>query len=290
MDVLESVLAGNLWKGCGKDLAHFDIYQDFGSMSKTPISRKRRGSGSYSSSRSRKGARRSLASALAKAAMIVPRSGRSGLAYGMMSRRMPFPARQRASLKYVEATFLDFTIGGNNPTIKYRANGPQNPNLAVTDPREHQPYGWDQYTGLYDQYYVDSSYIRVTFAHTMQSVATPPSEQVVNVGVALLDQDTSMANTQLALEQRDSNSAMLGVDHRPVVIRHKFSAKKMFAGKQVDSLQANTGTTPSEEAIFTVFIGNYDGQTGYLTNGRVAIKVEIIYNITFSELTRFNQS
>jgi hypothetical protein len=81
---------------------------------------------------------------------------------------------------------------------------------------------------------------------------------------------------------------MMGADFRPVTVRHRYNSRTYFAGKQLDALQASTAADPSEQAVYYVWVQEATGAPN--SDYRVAIRVEIVYDVVFSELKKLGQS
>ena len=243
-------------------------------MPKTP--RKRTRSSPYSSSGKR--TRRSLSSALKAAAAALPRMPRTNMLSKQLSKNRPFPMTQRATLRY--CTVLDFNLEVATPVIsqRYCANGLFDPDDQIGG---HQPYGFDQWSAIYDQYMVESSRCVVE----VQGISSASADNVV-WGINLADTTTATLDLEQLMEQDLSVYRM--IDTNVTKLGLGYNAKRFFAGKQLDSLQAGISANPTETAHFHVWAGSTAGGVSNPSNFRLA--VTLIYNVVFSERKRFSKS
>lgn len=217
---------------------------------------------------------------------MMPRSGRSLNVYkSLTSRSNPFPATKRVTLVYEENQAIQLSLGAGNYVAKtYRCNGPFDP---LADTGGHQPYGWDQWAAIYDQYCVDSSSISVEYCGQRTSSTIGPTDTALVAGICRTDGPTTWVDLESFQETRDSKSRLFGQQDGTIRLSHTYSSK-LFAGKQKDALQAQVNGVPVEEMYWVVIVGQPSGSVN--DNSSTAIKVRITYNITFTELKKLAKS
>lgn len=243
-------------------------------MPKTPISRKR--TGPYSTGRSGKKARRSLMSALNAVAASAPRS--PGFRVPRSIAMKPFADSQRVSLRYVETITLDNSTATSIQQHIFSANSMFDPDVTSTG---HQPYGFDQWSTVYNMYRVDSSVIHVEW---MPATDTASNQSLAGIQLNDANGTFGLIAEQIA-EQGNCVYGLLDTNVRKM--KYKFSRYRFFAGKTVESTQAAIGSNPSNQAYFAVFLGPMQiGDDPRLQRATVTIT----YNCVFFEPKRFAPS
>lgn len=89
----------------------------------------------------------------------------------------PFPQRMIVQHKYSESVNLNIPIGGTTSAYNWNLNSIYDPNRSGVG---HQPYGRDQYAGLYQKYRVIACHYNVSVDSTnsLQLFALPTNEIV----------------------------------------------------------------------------------------------------------------
>lgn len=184
------------------------------------------------------------------------------------------PKTGRCKLHYCENNTLSGSSGNLASSI-WRANGAADPRYAVGG---HAPYGYNQWTALFNHYLVVGSKITVKFR---PSADTP--NQIC--GITLIP-DASVPYTVYTtfIESNPRSSyAMLNNNESYKILTCKFSARKFFncdnPKDRIESIGSPIGTTPSEEAFFCIWSQPQDITTTHATNCLITIE----YIIDFSE-------
>jgi len=182
------------------------------------------------------------------------------------------------SLRYVDCIQMD-VAGAGFLTQVFSANGCYDPDDRFGG---HQPYGWDQWAALYDQYMVESSKCVLTIqGHTGGENGASV------VGIQLGGTSTiSALSVETLMETDNSVHRLLDINNQ--VISKSYSKKQFFANRQMDNLQASVGSDPTELAHFIIWCNSVNA--GVLDPARVTMVVDIYYNIVFSERARFGAS
>ena len=245
-------------------------------MPVTPRKRSSARSSPYSRRASK--SRRNLLSAFSMSA----RSPRNFRLNRQLSSNTPFPPTMRCKLRYTEC--VGVALGSNNTALHslYFANGLYDPRVATGG---GQPYGFDQYAAMYDQYYVESSVVTCEFCPI--TVTTGGTSNAI-VGITLQD-DTSTSNDVPTVLSQDMTVYAIN-DTNKVKLKLKYNSKKMFAGKQVDALQSACSTSPSEGAYFDIWAVNAFAGVAGNNPDDFQVLVTIVYNVVFSERKRFGAS
>lgn len=196
-----------------------------------------------------------------------------------------FPAENRTILRYVDHDALQSSTGIWD-FCAYRANGIFDPNYTLAG---HQPLGYDQWATYYNHYVVNSCRFKVTFTPT--TTAGTPCACSVYLGD---DASTPYAGSTyyaLAEANRGQQKILSYAAAKPVVIRGYYSAKKFFNVKDIrdnlDRIGSGIGASPAEGAIFYAGLQSMDLGS---TSNVVLIKVELEYDVTFSEPKDLTQS
>jgi len=189
----------------------------------------------------------------------------------------PFPSTSRVHLRYVDVVPLVSTVGAM-AKFSYYTNGLYDPQVSVGG---HQPMGWDQGIGYYNNAVVLKSRITVNFAwNNTAATALAP----VIVGIEKHATGTSGLYTDWT-SYRESGYptrelAVLAV--RPVSVKESFDhmqyLKEDPRGSLAETANFATGN-PVRTAIYTFFIQSVDKAT---TSGSVQATVVIDYDVEFS--------
>jgi len=190
-----------------------------------------------------------------------------------------FPDRMRTTLRYAD-TFAVPSITGAVGKQAYRCNSVYDPDYTNAG---HQPLYYDTYAAIYDHYAVISSKIRVEVinANTTTWMA----------GLVIDDDTTTSSDIKVLLEQNHGVSDMLTPltgSHSEAVFTDQFNAKSILGIDPFASQTYKTGiaSNPSEESYFLIWGADLLGSgTTYMQ-----IKVEIIYDVLFTELSTPNLS
>lgn len=194
----------------------------------------------------------------------------------------PFPKAIRATLRYCTYVILDPSVASPNRSYAFRANSGYDPDLTGTG---HQPYGWDQYAALYDQYVVEKSRITVTCMSSSQANAGYSHNNLV-WGILAADDGAISLDLEQLMEQ--DNTVFTMTDANNTMLTNYFDGKKWFQGKQVDALQTNVVNNPSEEVIYHLWVGSTHPAVDEPAAAR--FMVTISYDVMFTERKRFAKS
>lgn len=191
------------------------------------------------------------------------------------------PKTGRAKLSYCENSNLSGT-SGNLASVLWRANGAYDPRYATGG---HQPYGYDQWTALFNHYVVVGSRITVKFRPT----ADTPNQIA---GITLLP-DTTIPYTVYTtfIESNPSSKyVMLNDSERFQKLTCNFSAKRFFncsnVKDRVATIGAGVASNPTDQAYFCVWSQSQDITTSHTTNTLITIE----YIIDFSEPKMLTES
>lgn len=227
------------------------------------------------------------------------RSGRYGKRrafkrYGRVTTRqnkLAFSRSQLVRLRYCQQVTLN-PNADSGAYIVYSANGPQSPNISnstgVSTTLAHQPYGWDQWSAIYNDYIVLGSKITVTAGAPN---STNQSSAAGILGVLLSDSPSpysvttsagatvQMESGRCAFKQFNSNG-----NGKPVILSKKFSAKKFWnVSKLKDNvvrLGAAVSATPNEQAYY--HLSFYSNDESISTSAGPYCWVAIDYILLFS--------
>jgi len=201
---------------------------------------------------------------------------------------MGIPNSKIVKLRYVE--WYTFNLSGVSSGVAvYRANGPYDPYAGTGG---HQPLGYDQWAALYQHCVVLGSKCSVGFDAGFDSSARP-----LLVGVYLNDDTSTPATIASLLEDPKSRIAQVncfsGAGKSRARVVHTYSAKRFFGLRDVKDnkyeIGSAVGTTPTEEAIYSIFCQLPAGTIGGAQT-LIQAKVTIDYCIQFSERKDIDQS
>ena len=177
----------------------------------------------------------------------------------------PFPPMQRAILRYVDDVNLNAGQAGVAHKL-FRANSIFDPDATGVG---HQPYGHDQYQGIYNHYRVDKCIITCTSGST-------GTNNIMGISIQA-DQSLEASPTTIR-ERKGTTFATLSSYAQPAKLTSVYQRKSTFPA-DADGYTAQFGSNPSEEVIFDVFTcGN-----GTVDPGALAVTVTLTYYCTFYE-------
>lgn len=187
----------------------------------------------------------------------------------------PFPPRRRAKLNYV-TRFLatPVPISGGCTTFQYSANGLFDPQIALGG---IQPYGFDQWMGMYTRYTVVSAVARFT-------VAASDSEYYTGAcGVNLAPSGGPIVtSTTTAISSEYSNWRTWTQNGTAPTVTVKFDTAKYFGMKDVMDEFEVSGTdaaNPLRQAYFNCWIAADDPTNVH----QLACTLVITYDVYFHE-------
>lgn len=191
------------------------------------------------------------------------------------------PTQRLCKLVYVNNTESTSNLGSIN-FIKYRANSIFDPDYSGVG---HQPFGYDQWSILYNHYVVLGSKITVKVINSIPN-GTSPSY----MGCYLSD-DTSIPYTE-AYQLMEAGKGTYRLNNpgnnRPITFGSRFSAKKYFNVVDVKDnsrLGASVVADPLEGAIYNVWF-----QTGNGSTSTIYLSIRLEFIVSFSEPRDVNTS
>lgn len=195
------------------------------------------------------------------------------------------PDSMTVKLTYADQFTLDPGVGGTPATYVFRANGCNDPDYTGTG---HQPYGWDEYTTLYNHYIVLGSKIELVATNSGDDTN---SMNLISLYVSANSTVASNALTDV-LERPNQKYILVGARNAgPKKLWKNFSAKRFFdltdLNDNRDHMGAAVNADPTEQAYFIVAASPY--QAGVNTNA-TACTIKITYIVRFSERKNLTQS
>jgi len=175
----------------------------------------------------------------------------------------PFPARQTAILRYSQNISLNADSTNAN-TYVFRANSIFDPDYSGVG---HQPYGHDQYNGIYQYYRVKSATIVVT-----NSSAGANN----NLGVSVRSSAAAILDREQIREVKGTRYTPLASTSDPNKLVQKWSLSDQVT---TDGTEAVIGTNPSTVVYFHV----WTAPNGSADPGVLALSVDISYIVEFWE-------
>jgi len=161
---------------------------------------------------------------------------------------------------------------GSYGTYHFRCNGLYDPDYTSTG---HQPYLFDQLSGLYDHYMVKSARIKITAANVL-------AQQRWAVTCFVDDDGTYSSNFQTAVERNTTGTTVLMPAGSPAkVLYQNWALAKTFNVKDgvgLSRFQGTPTTDPTEISTFCVMFSNQENSTQYLD-----LLVEIEYDTLWTE-------
>jgi len=232
-----------------------------------------------STSRSARGRKRAISSLSRSTKFSVANRGdgptKRGYPYGSSYSMFfdPFPRTMRAVLRYSE--IFNFNAGVAVPEKAFmRAGSINDPNYTGVG---YQPYGHDQYQGLYNHYRVIKSVCKITNTSAGQNNI---------MGLALHD-DVNATNDFDAIRTMKPNKFVpLVTTTEPHSLEMTYKSEESFPGQQQNTT-ALFGNNPAEEQYFLIWV---TGSNPLANPSAVSIAVTIDYYVEFSELKQLVKS
>lgn len=192
---------------------------------------------------------------------------------GMMGGVVGMPLRQKFKHVYTYAQQAT-TTAGIVITNLFSANGMYQPKSSgVTS----QPQYFDQFTALYNHYVVIGSKC------TIRLIPHPNSANSSVFAGIYLEDDTNVTPTSSTdfLNQKSPNTyKVLGPQSgNGIILTSKWTARKL-GGKSVLSnpnMQGTSGSNPSEQQWYTMYIGPLDGASSTITQYVVEIQYVVVW-------------
>lgn len=220
--------------------------------------------------------------------VVIKRTTTNQRGYNARKRRFnlrkldPLPPSRMVKLRYCEQ--VQINPPGVAATYNFSCNSLFDPNTTGTG---HQPLMYDMMATLYDHYLVLGSKIKVNFWCELADQL-----YVTICGVKLNDDIASMPTGGIPNVIEHGNAytrwrylrMLASGDKTQATVTHKYSAKKFHgvadAKDARNELGAAVGSSPTEQAYFTLFTGHPDGSTDV---NPVYALVVIDYIVLFSE-------
>ena len=197
-------------------------------------------------------------------AHIIP--GLGPLQYG-------FPDTIITKLRYCDVMALTGTAGAIAKNV-FVANGIFDPDFTGTG---HQPLYRDQYAGIYDNYVVLGSKIKVGYQSRTNLQGT--------IAGIVGDNDTTISSTLTTLlEQNNSVHTLLSDPGGPIqFLFNTFSPRQMIGVDAKDDGSSFTpvGSNPTDIFCWSVWIQSTDGSSTEVCD----VLVEIEYTVKFAQLS-----
>lgn len=192
---------------------------------------------------------------------------------GLTPSRSGFPKTLKMTHRYCEVFSLANTAGAIGTHV-FSANGMFDPDITSTG---HQPYYFDQLTGIYNHYTVIASKLRLTCMNA-SAIGNPSL-----VNVYLDDNAASSAALTTRLEQNTASTRLIEPGAAPVTIPKSFSAKANFGGNPLSdpNLQGTAAANPTEQMYYLITVADPSGTAAATT---VDLLVEIDYIAVWQEL------
>lgn len=202
---------------------------------------------------------------------------------GVVSLRSPvtgFPTKVRARLRYADIMTLTSSNGSLTGST-FRMNSVYDPDYTNVG---HQPYYFDQFAALYGRYAVQGAKLTAKFSIVPSTTSTSqPSGPVICA--VLTDNDATLpAVLSTMMENQNSVSDVLCNQtggNNVKVLSKTYSPKKNLGVEPFNDSQVALITgNPSREWFGSVMIA----EVGASTSTTVQVKIEIVYDVIFSEL------
>lgn len=180
----------------------------------------------------------------------------NGYNLDMVRLKTILPSQIIVPFRYVETQPYD-PVAGIVAHQQFRANGLRDPNFSIGG---HQPYGFDQWMDMYQEFTVIGSKIKATFIAKNQTAI-----QLAYCGISVIREGDSgnvvvlTTETPLLLERQDRNYSVLGQANTGkgmTTVTDNWSLKKYF-GQQDFSSSEFSGTatqSPERQALYDVWI------------------------------------
>ncbi len=191
-----------------------------------------------------------------------------------------FPDRLMCRLRYADTKTITSTSGVLS-VYKYIWNSCYDPDYSSVG---HQPLYYDTYSSIYDHYAVVKAQAKITMNNNGSTLG-------IIVGVNTDDDESTSSTYQTLLEQSHGVSEYLtplSGSKSHVVFNASWDCAKIL---NIDPFTDQTYKTPvssnpSETSFLNLWCITQDG----LTTGAASVKIEIIYDVLFTELTTPTQS
>ena len=181
----------------------------------------------------------------------------------------PFPAKMSAVLRYSQNIVLDPSGSGLPVRNFFNATSCYDPD-ATSMATGHQPYGFDQYSLLFNHYIVDKALITVRNA-----------SQGANsiIGISLLPNLQTEMNADTCRERKGTTFMTLPNEGSQQVLKSTYNKTTVFTTAQDSDLTAPVTASPTENYYFDVWAAN----NGAANPSATALCIDITYYVTFSE-------
>lgn len=217
---------------------------------------------------------------------------RSTLSEGRITKLNPrlgitgFPNSLQTTLRYADVILLTSTVG-SVAQHSFRMNSLQDPDFTGFG---HKPYYVTQFGALYKRYSVRSAKITAKFSHIANTTSTvQPSGPTV---VGITSDDDGLIPTVLTTAMEDGsamstylNNALGGNNVKTLSTTYN-PARDLGIDSTNDSLVTAVGTNPSRQWFANIWMA----ETGLASPTTVAVKIEIVYDVVFSELNNVTGS
>jgi len=192
-----------------------------------------------------------------------------------------FPASRSTQLRYCDAVSNFTSTNGAITEYFMSCNSLFDPNRTASG---HQPMGFDQWSALYNQYYVTSARIKIKLLADQANTAP------CIVGIYLTDgTSTPYTSASEFIEAKKGVYKMFAHSgSREVNLSYPFNAKKYFDVNDIKDntkLQAPITASPAEEAFFVIWYSTLDG-----TTETANMMITVDYNSHFTEPKDLGQS
>ena len=230
-------------------------------------------------SRSRSTGKRSRSAMVSRSPSVSRRTGltsvQKGWPYNSLQGKYfdPFPAKMSAVLRYSDQIVLDANTS-SPARHHFRGTSVYDPDYTGTG---HQPYGFDQYSRLYNHYIVDKAIITIRNASMGVNCV---------VGISLVPTASSEFNNNTCRERKGTTFMTLPNEGSMKALTSTYNRKSIFTTAQDGDLTANVGANPQENYFFDCWCAT----NGATDPPAVALSVDITYFVTFSEPVQLDGS
>lgn len=190
-----------------------------------------------------------------------------------------FPAKQAATLKYVENLVLVST-GGVTSNYLFRLNSLYDPDYSSTG---HQPIYFNQYMNVYNHYCVTGCKMTVTYQ--------PYASNGAPCTLVLWQNDDTTITPTVPYQQAEQSKAQVALSNgqaAPSKATLNWSARKVFGPNPLDNsnLRGTATTNPAEESFGCISVRAADN----VSTVNCAVMVELEYFAIFTELRDFKNT
>lgn len=190
-----------------------------------------------------------------------------------------FPATLRTQLRYSDVRILTSTLGGV-ATYVMRMNSLFDPDFTSIG---HQPYYFDQLSGIYDRYSVVKSKMVCKFSLIANTTATAQPSGPVVVGVKSDDDGTISGVITTAIESSGTksdflNNALGGNNVKTLSVDYEPN-RDLGMEWSNDSLLSLCSANPSRPWFGTMFVS----ESGLASPTSVAVKVDLYFDVIFTQ-------